>query len=71
MTFLTIVNLQQPVPVSLAYRGLEQCAYDLGQVQRVISNSVKDKVLERVDDSEQIFTERGHDGRVGMSCCAG
>jgi len=65
------VNLQQPVPVSCMYRGLEQCAYDLGQVQRVISDSVEDKVLKLVDDSEQIFTERGHDGRVGLCCCAG
>jgi len=53
------------------YRGLEQGAYDLGQVQRVISDSVEDKVLKLVDDSEQIFTERGHDGRVGLCCCAG
>jgi len=71
MTFLRIVNLQQPVAVSWAYRGLAQCAYDLRQVQRVISNSVENKVLELVDDTKQIFTERGHDGGVGLRCCAG
>jgi hypothetical protein len=57
MTFPTIVNLQQPVPVSWRYRGLGQCTYDLRQVQRVIPDGVEDKVLKLVDDSKQIFTE--------------
>lgn len=52
------------------YRGLEKCAYNLWQVQRVISYRVEDEVLELVDDSEQVFTERGHGGGggVGVFC---
>lgn len=34
--------------------------YNLRQVQRIISNSVEDQVLEPVYNAEQLITERGH-----------
>jgi hypothetical protein len=35
-------------------------AYNLRQVERIIANSVEDKVLELVDSAEQVIAQRSH-----------
>ena len=42
--------------------------YNLGQIQRVIANSVEDQVLQLVDGREQVLAESCHDDGV---CPAG
>lgn len=37
-------------------------AYNLWQIQRVVSNRVEDKILKLVDHAEQVFAEGSHDG---------
>ncbi len=34
--------------------------YNLGQIERIIANSVEDKVLEPVDDVEELLAQRRH-----------
>lgn len=43
--------------------------YNLRQVQRVISNSVENEILEPVDDVEQLLTQRSH-VVGGCVCCS-
>lgn len=39
---------------------LQACAYDLGQIQRIIADGIEDKVLELVDYMEEVLAQRSH-----------
>lgn len=54
-------NLDRGEQMRRAGRQHERGAYNLRQVQRVVSNGVEDQVLKLVDGDEQILAEGSHD----------
>lgn len=59
--------MNQPPPVGLlaichlSLPALES-TYNLGEIQAIISDSIKDQILQLVDYAEQIFAESCHFG---------
>lgn len=45
-------------------------AYNLRQIQRIISNSVEDEILKSVDDVEQFLAQRRHGAGRRVRCLA-